>query len=236
MSGRKEVHVRQPQGAVRHDLRARESLEVVLIAATFDQDVSLAFLDDGVYQLDQGPGHQAASASRTSRRPIRALDGYDVEKLYVERESMEARGLTEDDDLTASPVEGCWIVSSDEMAELMERAGRDPELLRKTDADAAHRQQITHRDATRWRAACAWRRQGSAVLLIEDGVYAAQKHRARPSPARRGARASCKVYALQPDLDARGMHADQVIDGITAVDYGGFVDLPPNTTTCSPGL
>ena len=30
---------------------ALESLEVVLIAATFDQDVSLVFVDDGVYQL-----------------------------------------------------------------------------------------------------------------------------------------------------------------------------------------
>ena len=27
----------------------------------------------------------------------RALEGYDIEKLYVEQESMEARGLTEDD-------------------------------------------------------------------------------------------------------------------------------------------
>lgn len=30
---------------------ALESLEVVLITAAFDQDVSLAFTDDGVYQL-----------------------------------------------------------------------------------------------------------------------------------------------------------------------------------------
>ncbi len=27
----------------------------------------------------------------------RALEGYDVEKLYVEKESLEARGLSEDD-------------------------------------------------------------------------------------------------------------------------------------------
>ena len=35
---------------------------------------------------------------------------------------------------------------------------------------------------------------------------------------------SLKVYALQPDVDARGM-AGKLIDGVTAVDYGGFVDL-----------
>ena len=33
-----------------------------------------------------------------------------------------------------------------------------------------------------------------------------------------------KVYALRPDLEARGM-PDAVIDGIELVDYGGFVDL-----------
>jgi sulfur relay protein TusC/DsrF len=33
---------------------AWESLEVVLIGAAFDQDVSLAFVDDGVYQLIKG--------------------------------------------------------------------------------------------------------------------------------------------------------------------------------------
>jgi tRNA 2-thiouridine synthesizing protein C len=33
---------------------AIESLEVVLIAAAFDQDVSLAFIDDGVFQIVNG--------------------------------------------------------------------------------------------------------------------------------------------------------------------------------------
>jgi len=33
---------------------AWESLEVVLIGAAFEQDVSLAFLDDGVFQLTKG--------------------------------------------------------------------------------------------------------------------------------------------------------------------------------------
>ena len=33
---------------------ALESLEVVLIAAAFEQDVSLAFIDDGVYQIVDG--------------------------------------------------------------------------------------------------------------------------------------------------------------------------------------
>jgi tRNA 2-thiouridine synthesizing protein C len=75
---------------------ALESIEVVLITAAFDQDVSLAFIDDGVWQLKKG--QQTKGIETKNFSPIyRALSDYDVEKLYVERESMEARGLSEDD-------------------------------------------------------------------------------------------------------------------------------------------
>jgi tRNA 2-thiouridine synthesizing protein C len=56
----------------------------------------MVFLDDGVYQLkkDQDTG---AIGMKNFSPTYRALDDYDVEKIYVEKESMEARGLTEDD-------------------------------------------------------------------------------------------------------------------------------------------
>jgi len=44
------VNRRAPYGSI----YALESLEVVLIGAAFEQDVSLAFLGDGVYQLTKG--------------------------------------------------------------------------------------------------------------------------------------------------------------------------------------
>ena len=75
---------------------ALESLEVVLISAAFDQDVSLVFADDGVYQLKKGQATKAVGMKNFSPT-YRALEGYDIEKLYVEKESMEARGLTADD-------------------------------------------------------------------------------------------------------------------------------------------
>lgn len=86
------VNRKAPHGTI----YALESLEVVLITAAFDQDVSLAFLDDGVYQLKKGMQTKGIETKNFSPA-YRALDGYDVEKLYVERESLEARGLTEDD-------------------------------------------------------------------------------------------------------------------------------------------
>jgi tRNA 2-thiouridine synthesizing protein C len=103
------VNRRAPHGTV----YALESLEVVLIAATFDQDCSLVFLDDGVYQLAKAQNTQALGVKNFSPT-YRALDDYDINKLYVERESMEARGLTEDDLMV--PVA---VLSSAEMAALM---------------------------------------------------------------------------------------------------------------------
>ena len=66
-------------------------------------------------------------------------------------------------------------------------------------------------------------RQGSAVLLIEDGVYAAAKDTA-VSRQMQAALKSVQVYALKPDVEARGMQ-DRVMDGVRLVDYEGFVDL-----------
>jgi tRNA 2-thiouridine synthesizing protein C len=93
---------------------ALESLEVVLISAAFDQDVSLAFLEDGVWQLKKGQQTKGIETKNFSPT-YRALEGYDVEKLYVERESLAARGLSEDDlivDVT--------VLSSAELGKLME--------------------------------------------------------------------------------------------------------------------
>lgn len=69
---------------------------------------------------------------------------------------------------------------------------------------------------------CLQSADGGAILLIEDGVYAATKGSA--GEAKLKAADKFKVYALGPDLEARGM-ADRVMDGVTVVDYGGFVDL-----------
>jgi tRNA 2-thiouridine synthesizing protein B len=66
-------------------------------------------------------------------------------------------------------------------------------------------------------------RQGSAVLLIEDGVYAAAKDTS-VSPQVLAAMKTVAIYALRPDIEARGMQ-NRVMDGVHLVDYGGFVDL-----------
>lgn len=77
-------------------------------------------------------------------------------------------------------------------------------------------------------------RDGSAVLLIEDGVYAATRGNVAESKVR-AALGQMKIYALRPDLGARGMQ-DAVIEGVELVDYGGFVDLVASHNTVQSWL
>lgn len=73
---------------------------------------------------------------------------------------------------------------------------------------------------------------GHALLLTEDAVYAATRGGAE-SAGLPGALGRLKIYVLRPDLEARGVAA-AIIDGVTPVDYGGFVDLVvehPNNQT-----
>jgi len=104
------VNRKAPYGTI----YALESLEVVLITAAFDQDVSVAFLDDGVYQVVKGQ-HTKGIDVKNFSPTYRALEGYDIEKLYVEKESMETRGLKESDFIV--PVK---VIGAQEMADIMQ--------------------------------------------------------------------------------------------------------------------
>ncbi len=117
------VNRKPPYGTI----YALESLEVVLIGAAFEQDVSLAFLDDGVFQLTRGQNTDAIGVKNFSPT-FRALGDYEVTKLYVERESLEERGLSEGDlqEITYEDEDDDWeekpsirVVSRAEMAEIM---------------------------------------------------------------------------------------------------------------------
>ncbi len=115
------VNRKPPHGTV----YALESLEVVLIGAAFEQDVSIAFLDDGVFQLVRGQVTTGIGVKNFA--PVyRALGDYEVEKLFVERESLEERGLTRDDLMTIvhededeAERDSIEIVDRDRMAEIM---------------------------------------------------------------------------------------------------------------------
>ncbi len=104
------VNRKAPYGTI----YALESLEVVLIGAAFEQDVSLAFLGDGVYQLARNQDTKGLEVKNFSPA-FRALEDYDVTKIYVEKEALEARGLSESD-----LVVSVEVVSAQRMTEIME--------------------------------------------------------------------------------------------------------------------
>ena len=103
------VNRRPPHGTI----YALECLEVVLITAAFEQFESLVFVDDGVYQLKKDQDTTEIGTKNFSKT-YRALDDYDVERIYVEKESLEERGLTADD-LIIQPE----IVSTEKLREIM---------------------------------------------------------------------------------------------------------------------
>ncbi|MGD8926626.1 MAG: sulfurtransferase complex subunit TusC [Thioalkalispiraceae bacterium] len=120
------VNRRAPYGTI----YAWESLEVVLIGAAFEQDVSLAFIDDGVYQICKDQDTTGVGIKNFSPT-YSALGDYDINKIYVEKESLEARGLTVDDlmPLTWEDEDEDWaekdsiqVVSSEELKTLLDES------------------------------------------------------------------------------------------------------------------
>ncbi len=118
------INRRPPYGTV----YPLEGLEVVLIGAAFEQDVCMAFINDGVFQLKQGQD-TIESGMKDFSPTYRALGDYEVTRIYVERESLEERGLTEadlmpltwedeDDDWAEKP--SIQIVSRTQLSDLLE--------------------------------------------------------------------------------------------------------------------
>jgi tRNA 2-thiouridine synthesizing protein C len=91
---KKIMHVmrRAPHGSI----YTYEGLEMILIMAAYEQDLSVAFIGDGIYALKKDQD-TAGIGIKGFSKTFMALDGYDVEKLYVDKQSLEERGLTEDD-------------------------------------------------------------------------------------------------------------------------------------------
>ena len=118
------MNTKAPYGTI----YALESLEVVLIGAAFEQDVSLAFIGDGVYQLTKGQNTESVGMKNFSPT-YSALGDYDVNKIYVEQESLEERGLGledlqhltwEDEDEDWAEKDSIHLVSRAELADVID--------------------------------------------------------------------------------------------------------------------
>jgi tRNA 2-thiouridine synthesizing protein B len=76
---------------------------------------------------------------------------------------------------------------------------------------------------------------GSSVLLLEDGVYGAVGSTAIADIVRQHS-GELAFYVLEPDLKARGLADETLIDGMQTVGYEGFVDLVEQHDKVQPWL
>ena len=101
-----------------------EAIEVMFIMATFDMDLSIVFLDDGVFAIKKGQdttelGIKGFSAS------LGTLAYWDVTNVYVDEQSLKERNLTEDDLVTVGEDDDTEetlypkILSTDELKKMM---------------------------------------------------------------------------------------------------------------------
>ena len=101
-----------------------EGLEVKLIMAAYDADISVVFMDDGVYALQAGQDTTELGI-KGFEKTYGVLVDYEIDKVYVDSTSMEERGLKVEDlvvigededteeDIRPTPI------SSDKIAKMM---------------------------------------------------------------------------------------------------------------------
>jgi len=72
----------------------QEALDAMLVGASFDLEVSVLFIHDGVFQLKR---NQDVGLSRFKEftKAYKALEDFGIENIYIDQLSMSARGLTE---------------------------------------------------------------------------------------------------------------------------------------------
>ncbi len=108
---------RAPYGTI----YAFEAMELMLMGSAFGQDISVAFIDDGIYQLAkyQDP---ASIGMKQFTKGFKALPDFDIGKLYVEEESLNSRGLVKSD-LIEIPMDdlenAIEFVPAEKLSELM---------------------------------------------------------------------------------------------------------------------
>lgn len=83
---------KSPHGSI----LAYEGLEAILIMGAFEQEISVVFIDDGVFVLKKEQDTKPLGVKEFSRT-FRTLEDYDITNIYADRESLEQRGLSADD-------------------------------------------------------------------------------------------------------------------------------------------
>lgn len=89
---------------------APDALDMLLAYSAYEHEVSVIFIDDGVFQLKL---HQDTSGlqQKNFTAALAALGLYDVNNIYIEQESLQQRGLS-----AADLIDGCTVAPSKNLA------------------------------------------------------------------------------------------------------------------------
>jgi tRNA 2-thiouridine synthesizing protein C len=93
---------------------AKDALDAILATSAYGQDISVLFMDDGVFQLlDMQKTHAIAQKSFSSM--LLALDYYEISKIFVQAESLHARDIKKNECIIAN----IQLLSNSEVRELL---------------------------------------------------------------------------------------------------------------------
>ena len=182
-------------------------MDLLLTAAAFDQDITLVFTGAGVLYLAAGQDSNGIGLKNLSKI-FPSLNLFEVEKVLVDSESLDEFGLT---------LEGLVIparqLTQTELGQLMETADQILHTVNKSPANGTALQDCL-----------ALAQSGSAILLLEDGVYGAMDTVANRRTFAAAQDKSLALFALEADLTARGIGTD-ILSGFEIADYPRFVEL-----------
>ncbi|MHB1660979.1 MAG: sulfurtransferase complex subunit TusC [bacterium] len=78
----------------------QESIEAMVMFGAYEQDVSVSFVGDGVFSLKKGQDPALLGKKNFSMTYMILIDDFEISHIYVEKESMQERGLSEEDFIT----------------------------------------------------------------------------------------------------------------------------------------
>lgn len=78
----------------------QEAIEAMIMFGAYEQDISVAFINDGVFSLKKGQDTSLLGKKNFSMTYMVLKDDFEINHIYVEKESLEERAMAEADLIT----------------------------------------------------------------------------------------------------------------------------------------
>ncbi len=75
----------------------QEAIEAMVMFGAYEQDISVTFTGDGVFSLKKGQDTSLLGKKNFSMTYPILIDDFEISHIYVEKESLEERGMSESD-------------------------------------------------------------------------------------------------------------------------------------------